>query len=188
MERVPDDPDGDVLPAVLAGDLDAFAALVRRHERAIVHLVASIIARTDDAPDLTQEIFVRVHRSLSAFRRDSTFRTWLIRIATNVARTHRTRRLREAPVWGPDDDRGDGPFDPPDRADVEESWIARDAIDHALKGLSEDQRLAITLRDIHGLDYRDIAETIGTPIGTVESRIFRARKRLRARLSELGYR
>jgi RNA polymerase sigma-70 factor (ECF subfamily) len=183
---LPDDPDRDVLPAAMAGDVDAFGALVRRYQARMVGLARTLTGVPEDAEDLAQEVFVRVFRSLGAFRGDSVFRTWLYRVAINVSRTHRSRRLRERAVWQDSGEDDETSLDPPDRMDVEADLIARDAIGHALDRLPEALRTAVTLRDVHGLDYRDIAEATGVPIGTVESRIFRARQRLRAWLAPLN--
>jgi len=180
-----DDPDRDLLPAALAGDLDAFEGLVRRYQGRIVRFVRTLIGRADDAEDLAQEVFVRAHKALSRFRGQSWFRTWLYTVASNVARTHRHSQQREEPVWvdsGHDDTTA---FDPPDMADFESAWLTRDTIERALDQLPQELRVAVTLRDVHGLEYRDIAETMGVPIGTVESRIFRARQRLRLVIGSL---
>ena len=180
------DPDLDLLPAAVAGDVDAFEALVRRHQSRIVSLARTLAGRGEDAEDLAQEVFVRVYKGLGRFRGESTFRTWLYQVAVNVARSHHARRRRERPVWIDSGADEAAVFDPPDRADFEAAWLTRDAVTRALDQLPEDLRLAVTLRDVHGLDYRDIAETTGAPIGTVESRIFRARRRLRIALGALG--
>lgn len=180
---LPDDPDFDLLPAAVAGDLDAFEALVRRYQRRMVSFARTLIGRPDDAEDLAQEVFVRMYKALGRFRGESSFRVWLYKVAVNVARTHASRQRKQQTVWadsGADDETA---FDPPDTIDFEAAWLTRDAIQHALDGLPDELRLAVTLRDVHGMEYRDIAETTGTPIGTVESRIFRGRQRLRRALS-----
>lgn len=185
-ERVPDDPDIDLLPAATAGDMDAFEALVRRYQARMVGLARTLTGSSEEAEDLAQEVFVRVFRSLSSFRADSSFRTWLYRVAINVARSHNARRRRVGAVWQDSGEDGETVFDPADPVDFESGWITRDLVGRALDRLPDDMRVAVTLRDVHGLGYRDIAETIGVPIGTVESRIFRARQRLRAVLSSLA--
>jgi RNA polymerase sigma-70 factor (ECF subfamily) len=173
------------------GDREAFDALVLRYQAQIFRL-ARILARGDlrDAEDLAQETFIRAYRGMGRFRQDSTFRTWLHRIALNVIWSHLSRRRQRAPHVGlepSDEDAGPGaahePASPPD--DVEVALIRRQVIDRALATLSTDARLAITLRDIQGLEYQEIATITGVPIGTVESRIFRARRRLRPLLEPL---
>jgi RNA polymerase sigma-70 factor (ECF subfamily) len=181
-----DDPDAGLVTAAKDGDLDAFEALVRRHQSRVVGLARSFTGNAADADDLAQDVFVRVYRSLGQFRGESLFRTWLYRIALNVVRSHHARRGRQQPVWG-DSGIGEGEaFDPPaDAPTIEQTLVRREAIQRALAGLPEDLREAIVLRDVHGLDYRDIAEATGAPMGTVESRIFRARQRLRTALAPL---
>jgi len=164
------------------GDRDAFDELVRRYQVRIFRL-ARILTRGDrrDAEDLAQETFIRAYRAVGRFRHDATFQTWLHRIALNV-------------IWSTDLPLTAGEGEPDGRPmgrgissgdDVEAALIRREAIDRALGTLSTEARLAITLRDIQGLDYQEIATIMGVPIGTVESRIFRARRRLRPLLEPL---
>ncbi len=174
------------MPAAAGGNADAFEALVRRYQTRIINLSRAYSGNAADAEDLAQGVFVRVYRSLDRFRGESLFRTWLYKIALNVARSHHARRARQQPVWGDSGADDTRPFDPPaDGSDVEAALVRRDAIDRALAELPDDLREAVILRDVHGLDYRDIAEAIGAPMGTVESRIFRARQRLRRALAPL---
>lgn len=165
----------------MAGDADAFEALVRRYEQRIVSLAGTLVG-PGEAEDLAQEVFVRVYRALPTFRGESAFRTWLYRIAMNVGRSYRSHWWKRAPVWGDSGADETSAFDPEDSADFETTWLTRDAIERALEGLPEDLRVAVVLRDLHGLEYREISDTTGVPIGTVESRIFRARRRLRRAL------
>ncbi len=154
-----------------------------------MNLARAMTAADADADDLAQESFVRAWRSLGAFRFDSTFRTWLHGIAINVIRTHRGRlsRLRRL-FGGPARDR-ETAADPLDEIAVEDGIEAplamRDTIDRALASLPIELREAVVLRDVQGLDYREIAEALGVPLGTVESRIFRGRQRLRPLLEPL---
>jgi RNA polymerase sigma-70 factor (ECF subfamily) len=180
-----DDPDRDLLPAAVEGDLDAFEALVLRYQSRMVSFARTLLGSAEEAEDLAQEVFVRVFKSLRGFRGQSSFKTWLYTVAVNVSRTHHDRRTRQQPVWGDSGADEVHAFDPPDEADFESAMIARDAINRALDELPEELRVAVTLRDVHGLEYRDIAETTGVPIGTVESRIFRGRQRLRVALAQM---
>lgn len=179
--------DADLVAAAAAGDHDAFDALVRRHERSIVNLARALTGGASDAEDLAQEAFIRAWKSLGQFRGDSTFRTWLHGIALNVIRTHRGRlaRLRRMLFSAP----ADAEHDPLEQAAVEDrvdrALELRDGIDRALAQLPDELRAALVLRDVQGLEYREIAEALGIPIGTVESRIFRARQRLRPLLEHL---
>jgi RNA polymerase sigma-70 factor, ECF subfamily len=179
--------DADLVNAAAAGDRDAFDELVRRHQRAIVNLTRIMTGGADDAEDLAQEAFIRAWKNLGQFRRESTFRTWLHGIALNVIRTHRGRlaRLRRT-FFSALSEPGANPLD---RASVDDrtegTLVIRQGIDRALGQLPDELRAALVLRDIQGLEYREIAETLGVPIGTVESRIFRARQRLRPLLEHL---
>src|SRR5262245_56627876 len=176
-----DDPDQTFVRAAAAGDADAFEALVRRYEQRVVSLCGTLVG-PEDAEDLAQEVFVRVYRALPSFREASAFRTWLYRIAMNVARSYRAHSWRRAAVWVDSGADETSAFDPEDSADFEALWLTRDAVERALESLPHELRVAVVLRDLHGLEYREISETTGVPIGTVESRIFRARRRLRRAL------
>ncbi len=182
------DPDGAFVEAAAAGNREAFDELVRRHQAAIVTLVRVLTSGRGDPEDLAQEVFVRAWRSLRGFRRDSTFRTWLHRVAINVVRTNQSRRTRVLRVIVPFGGR-DGDSTPPDVPSGEEPVDAllarRQVIERALASLPGDLRAAVTLRDVQGLDYKEIAAALGVPVGTVESRIFRARQRLKPLLAPL---
>ena len=182
------DADRDLVEAAAAGDRDAFDDLVRRYQGQIVNLARAMTASDADVDDMAQEIFVRVWRSLPKFRGESTFRTWLYGIALNVIRTHRGRRSKlRALFWTASADSEVDPVEQAADADpgIEQKVLLRDAIDRALKQLPEELRAALVLRDVQGLEYREIADALGVPIGTVESRIFRARQRLRPMLAHL---
>ena len=183
------DADRRLVEAAASGSREAFDELVRRHQVQILNLARVMTAGGADAEDLAQEVFVRAWRSLAGFRGESTFRTWLHRVAVNVIQSHhgrltRFRRLFRQPA-GVDDEQRYEIGRAPDPADTEMTMVRRDAIDKALAALPEELRLAVTLRDIQGLEYREIAEVLDVPIGTVESRIFRARQRLRPLLGAL---
>jgi RNA polymerase sigma-70 factor, ECF subfamily len=182
------DPDGALVEAAASGSREAFDELVRRHQTAIVALVRALTAGGDEAEDLAQEAFVRAWRSLRSFRGDSAFRTWLHRVAINVVRTSQTRRTRLlrifVPFAGPAPD-GRSPDLRDADEPVDEALSRRQIVERALSELPDDLRVAVTLRDLQGLDYKEIAGVLGVPIGTVESRIFRARQRLKPLLASL---
>jgi RNA polymerase sigma-70 factor, ECF subfamily len=171
-----------------AGDRAAFEALVLRYQSRVYRLVRILAGDLPDAEDLTQETFIRAYRAIGGFRRDSTFRTWLHRIAVNATWSHLARRRQGVSLETLESD-SDADVAASDVAacgdDLESALIRRQAIDRALATLSTEARLVITLRDIHGLEYREIATLTGVPIGTVESRLFRARRRLRPLLQPL---
>ncbi len=182
------DPDRELVAAAAAGSREAFDELVRRHQAAMLTLVRVLTAGGADADDLAQDVFVRAWRSLRSFRGDSTFRTWLHRVAINVVRTSQAKQARwrrvfgAAPAAGPEAP----PLEAADAAEPVDTALARrDAIDRALATLPEELRLPLTLRDLQGLEYKEIAALLAVPIGTVESRIFRARQRLRPLLEPL---
>ncbi|HWK09017.1 MAG TPA: sigma-70 family RNA polymerase sigma factor [Vicinamibacterales bacterium] len=177
------DADRALVEAAAGGDRDAFDELVRRHGSAMIGLCRALIGGRGDAEDLAQEVFIRAWKSLKTFRGESTFRTWLHRVAVNVARTHHGNRgkiMRLFRSAAPHDE------DPPDTAEPIDTRLARrDIVERALATLPSDLREALTLRDLQGLDYKEIAQTLDVPIGTIESRIFRARQRLRPLLAAL---
>ena len=181
------DPDRALVEAAAAGSREAFDELVRRHQAAMTTLLRVLTSGRGDADDLAQEVFVRVWKSLKRFRGDSTFRTWLHRVAINVVRTSQVRQGRMRRLFAPAGTDRDGP--PPDPASTDEPVDAalarRQVIDRALAALPDDLRVAVTLRDLQGMDYKEIAGALDVPIGTVESRIFRARQRLKPLLEPL---
>ena len=181
------DADRALVKAAVDGSRDAFDELVRRYQTPILNLARAMTGGSADAEDLAQDVFVRAWRGLASFRGESSFATWLYRVAINVIQSHRGRasRLRRLFVASPASDDLEDPIESAaDPDDLERRVLDRDAIDRALATLPEDLRLAVTLRDVQGLDYRAIADVTGTPMGTVESRIFRARQRLKKELGK----
>ena len=176
-----------LVDAARRGDADAVEALIRRYQVRIFNYVRALTANDADAEDVSQEAFIRAFRSLNRFRGDSSFKNWLYQIATNVARTHFGKRTRQSAVWDrrveADDVAEHHLASSTDR--VEESMIWRDALDRALSTLPDTLRVPLVLHDVEGLGYREIAEVLHIPIGTVMSRLFRARQRLRPMLSDL---
>jgi len=180
---LPDD-DLDLVGRARQGDQDAFGALVNRHQHRLVRFVRLMMSSAPDregAEDVAQEAFLRAYRSLGQFRGQSTFRTWLYQIATNVARTHSSRRRDRQEVQEPETAHAN---ERPSGENIERRVIAQDQLRRALDALPGDWREALVLRDIEGLEYREIADLLKIPMGTVESRIFRGRQRLKAVLME----
>jgi RNA polymerase sigma-70 factor (ECF subfamily) len=179
--------DERVVQQAIGGSREAFDELVRRHRGQIYTLIRTVIGDDADADDLTQECFVRAYGAIVRFRREGTFRTWLTRIAVNVARTYLARRQRARRTVSLEV-ASDGERWTSEsfvvQSDVEASLCRRQAIVRALAMLPEECRVALTLRDVQGFEYHEIAEILKTPIGTIEARVFRARRRLRPLLRQ----
>ena len=183
------EPDQDLVQAAQEGDADAVDTLVRRYQVRMFNFSRALTGNDADAEDLAQETFMRAFRGLRRFRGESSFKNWLYSIAANVARTHRGRRARQAAVWdrrleANDDDVSEQHL-ATDTEDVEKTTILRQALDRALSTLPADQRMPLVLHDVEGLEYKEIATVLAIPIGTVMSRIFRGRQRLRPLLRDL---
>ena len=171
------DADRALVEAAAAGSREAFDELICRHQTAILNLIRALVVRDADADDLAQEAFVRAWKGLRRFRGESSFRTWLYRVALNVARTEQARRRNVLRWFRP---AADSPEPESAEEPIDTILARRQAVERALQSLPEDLRAAVTLRDLHGLEYREIAKILDIPIGTVESRIFRGRERLRS--------
>ncbi len=186
------DSDTQLVERTLAGDDHAFELLVLKYQRRIQRLIARMVRDTDLVEDIAQETFIRAYRALHQFRGDAQFYTWLYRIAVNAAKKtlldlKHVPLLTEAALRPDGDD--DETFQPGNEPMAEETpetlLAAREiaqAVQSALDALPEDLRQAVTLREIEGLSYEDIAAVMACPIGTVRSRIFRAREALSARV------
>jgi RNA polymerase sigma-70 factor (ECF subfamily) len=177
----------EVLVAQAArGNRDAFDELVKRYQSRMFQLVRILTRGDADAEDLVQDTFVRAYRAVRRFRGDSTFRTWLHRIAVNVVRSHLTRRRVGRGSMRLETGEEEAAMARVASAeDLESAVVRRRMIDQALAQLPADLRVLVTLRDVQGLEYREIAAITRLPIGTVESRIFRGRRRLRPLLEPL---
>ncbi|MBY5985053.1 RNA polymerase sigma factor RpoE [Halomonas sp. DP5Y7-2] len=164
------------------GDTRAFDLLVKKYQHKILGLIGRYINDHAEVQDVAQEAFIKAYRALGKFRAESAFYTWMYRIAINTAKNHLVSRGRRPP--GSDLDINDAEvLDMSGRlADIEtpEASIARDqlesAVFEAIENLPDDLRTAITLRELDGLSYEDIAQIMQCPVGTVRSRIFRARE------------
>lgn len=173
-----------------AGDDAAFAELVAEHQRMVVQLAVNLLGDRDEALDLSQDVFIRVFRTIGQFRGQSALRTWIYRIAVNHARNrHRfwRRRRRTDQVSLDAHVEAHGDFEcaaqtGPDRVLAQKELA--EALQTALDALPFDQRTVIVLREIDGLSYEEIAFSLGVAVGTVKSRLTRARQTLRAWLRE----
>ena len=174
-----DSEDRELVERARRGDQDAFRVIVEKYERRVRGLVWGLVGDRSDAEDVAQDAFLRAFRGLSSFRGRSRFRTWLFQIALNAARTHRQTRDRSNETTT-----ASGELDSTVMSEsLEQGIIARDRLRHALSQLPGEMREAVLLRDVEGFDYREIAEMLDIPIGTVESRIFRGRARLKQALT-----
>lgn len=173
------------------GDSRAFDLLVRKYQHKILGLIGRYVYDASEVQDVAQEAFIKAYRALKNFRNDSAFYTWMYRIAINTAKNHMVARSRRPP--GSDLDITDAEIlDNSGRlSDIEtpEAAMARDQLEavvfKAIDELAEDLRTAITLREMEGLSYEDIATVMQCPVGTVRSRIFRAREAVDSRVQAL---
>lgn len=176
-----DIPDEQLVARAQAGDQRAFELLVRKYQYRIVQLVSRLVGDAD-APDVAQETFIRAWRALNGFRGQSAFYTWLYRIGINTAKNalvSRSRRpadhdidIADAELYGHTEQLSD--IDTPEAKALTEE--IREKVEEAIAKLPPDLRKAITLRELEGLSYEEIAQVMECPIGTVRSRIFRARE------------
>jgi len=187
------DPRADeaLVERVQGGDRTAFDLLVRKYQHKIANLVSRYVYDRAEVADITQEVFIKAYRAIGNFRGDSAFYTWLYRIAINTAKNYLVSLGRRPP--GSDIDAGDAELidagsdlrviDTPEHVLLSDE-IAR-TVAAALDRLPEELRTAITLREIEGMSYEEIAQTMDCPIGTVRSRIFRAREAIDRELQPL---
>lgn len=183
--------DQELVRRVQRGDSTAFDALVRKYQHRIIGLIGRYIPDWSECQDVAQETFLRAYRALGNFRGDAQFYTWLHRIAVNTAKNHLVAQNRRPP--SDDIDAGDAEqFDTGIRLrnnDTPEHELLRQEIEQTVmrvvEALPEELRSAISLREVDGLSYDEIAVRMGCPIGTVRSRIFRAREAIDAELEPL---
>lgn len=196
----PPTPDSDAMlvQRTLAGEQRAFDLLVIKYQRRVERLIGRMVRDVDLVPDIAQETFVRAYRALAQFRGDAQFYTWLYRIAVNTAKKQLLELKRDPLVFqsqlqgGDDDETSGGERElNPHVADAETpdavlaSKEIAQAVNAALEALPEELRMAITLREMEGLSYEEIAQALDCPIGTVRSRIFRAREAISNRIKPM---
>lgn len=183
--------DRDLVERVKAGDKQAFDVLVRKYQHKLIKLIMRYVSDPADAMDIAQEAFIKAYRALPNFRGDSSFYTWLYRIGINTAKNYvvaQGRRPPDSDIDAEDAERYDIESRLKDQ-DTPEGMAQRDEIERtvleAIEALPEDLRTAITLRELEGLSYEEIAQAMECPVGTVRSRIFRAREAIDKRLQPL---
>ncbi|HYP79386.1 MAG TPA: RNA polymerase sigma factor RpoE [Steroidobacteraceae bacterium] len=177
---------------VQRGDKTAFDLLVRKYQHKVIKLVTRYLRDQADAEDVAQEAFIKAYRAIPQFRGDSAFYTWLYRIAINTAKNAIVSRDRSPIDFDLDlqniEESNSMQLRLAD-AETPESLLQteeiRDTVNRAIEALPEDLRTAIVLRELEGLSYEDIAQAMDCPVGTVRSRIFRAREAIDKRLSEV---
>ena len=188
------DSDAMLVERTVAGDQKAFELLVIKYERRIQRLIGRMVRDVDLVEDIAQETFIRAYRALAQFRGEAQFYTWLYRIAVNTAKKalmelKRNPTVSENFFKSDDDDETSLLGNELTSSETPESLLAgkeiAQMVNTAMDALPEELRQAITLREIEGLSYEEIAEAMSCPIGTVRSRIFRAREAISARIKPL---
>ena len=184
--------DQQLVERAQAGDKRAFGLLVSKYQRKLARLLSRFIRDQAEVEDVAQEAFVKAYRALPSFRGDSAFYTWLYRIGINTAKNHLVAQGRRAPTTTEfNSDEAEGFEDGGELHDIntpESTLMSKqiaDTVSEAMDRLPEELRTAIALREIEGLSYEEIAAVMNCPIGTVRSRIFRARDAIAAKLRPL---
>lgn len=183
--------DKELVERVKQGDKRAFDALVLKYQHRLVKLISGYIRDQSEVYDVAQESFIKAYRAIPKFRGDSAFYTWLYRIAINTAKNYLVSQGRKPRMLDIDDEALGGLPSSPELRDIAtpERLLQRDEIEatvfSAIEELPEDLQVAVTLRELEGLSYEEIAHAMECPIGTVRSRIFRAREFINDRLDGL---
>ncbi len=194
----PPDSDAMLVQRTLGGEKKAFDLLVIKYQRRVERLIGRMVRDVDLVPDIAQETFIRAYRALAQFRGDAQFYTWLYRIAVNTAKKQLLELKRDPLVFrsqmkSGEDDETSAPEIEPNAwvadAETPEAVLASkeiaEAVNAAMDALPHELRMAITLREIEGLSYEEIAQALECPIGTVRSRIFRAREAISTRIKPM---
>jgi len=177
------DVDQILVECVLNGDKQAFELLVLKYQRKLMRLVMFFIKDHAEAEDIVQEAFIKAYRGLSSFRGESAFYTWLYRIGVNSAKNHINSQKRRVQTSSDNDTQSKettAESDGQNEANTPDSVLASkqlaEKVNEAMSSMQEELRIAISLREIDGMSYEEIADMMECPIGTVRSRIFRARE------------
>jgi RNA polymerase sigma-70 factor, ECF subfamily len=174
--------DAECVRRVQRGETDAFETLIRRHEKTIFNLAYRMLGDTEEAAEVSQEVFLSAFRAAGQFRGDANFSTWLYRIAINHASTRRktlnSRQRKVVPI-----ESADSLHDPePGPLEILEQQEIREKVQFALNQLEPDDAAVILLRDLQDAPYNEVAHVLEIPVGTVKSRLHRARQALKSRL------
>ena len=183
--------DLELVRRVQAGDKSAFDVLVLKYQQKVINLVTRYVHDPHIAMDVAQESFIKAYRGLKNFRGDSAFYTWLYRISINTAKNYlvsKSRRMPDDDIDAQEAEQYDGggklrEISTPEREALTEE--IQTTVQSAIEALPDDLRIAITLRELEGLSYEEISEAMDCPIGTVRSRIFRARESIESELAPL---
>ncbi len=183
--------DWQIVQRVQQGDKAAFNLLVRKYQHRLVNLVSRYVSNHGDVADVVQEAFIKAYRALPGFRGESAFYTWLYRIAVNSSKNYLVATGRKPPSSDVDAEEAES-YEGSDALKVGDSpekllltEEIRQVVFDTIEQLPDELRTAITLRELDGLSYEEIAEIMGCPIGTVRSRIFRAREAIDQKLKPL---
>lgn len=183
--------DLELVRRVQSGDKSAFDVLVLKYQQKVINLVTRYVHDPHIAMDVSQESFIKAYRGLKNFRGDSAFYTWLYRISINTAKNHlvsKSRRMPDDDIDAQEAEQYDGGGMLRDLGTPENEMLTdeiKKTLNAAIDALPDDLRIAITLRELEGLSYEEISEAMECPIGTVRSRIFRARESIETELAPL---
>lgn len=178
--------DVELIDACLCGDSASFGELVRKYQDRLFHTMRHVVSSREEAEDVVQEAFVQAFVKLASFKRNSAFYTWLYRIAFNTAISRGRRKRPEASVDAARERVGEEPMD--DTEDAAERVLRQERagqVQQALTELSDEHRAILVLREMEGLCYEEIAEVLDLPVGTVRSRLHRARSQMREELTTI---
>ncbi len=181
--------DRQLVERVQQGDKRAFDLLVEKYWRKLIRLLSRMVRDSGEVEDIAQETFIKAYRALPQFRGDAAFYTWLYRIGVNTAKNYLAAKGKAMPTvseqTAPDEEGAEDRWAVQDIATPESELLSKQvamAVNEAVEALPEELRTAITLREMEGLSYEEIAQMMNCPIGTVRSRIFRAREAIAAKL------